>query len=346
MSLFKRGKTWWIRFTTPSGERIRCSAATEDKTQAQEFHDKLKAEAWRVSKVGEKPKYTWDEAAYKWLMETEHKASHKQDAQQIAWIQQFFRGRLLTNITREMIAEVGESKRKETSPSTANRYLALIRAILRRATLDWEWIEKAPYIRLYKEPKRRIRWISPQQVIILLNELPEHLVDLVKFSLSTGLRKRNVTELEWSQVDLQRNVAWIHADQAKGRKSIHVSLNSTALKVLEKQMGKHPVRVFTYNGRPITQTNTRAWRKALIRAGIEDFRWHDLRHTWASWLAQGGVPLNVIQEMGAWESTEMVKRYAHLAPEQFRKHAEVVDVLLLPDTNLTQSKNQEIRKLT
>ena len=111
-------------------------------------------------------------------------------------------------------------------------------------------------------------------------------------------------------------------------------------------MGKHPVRVFTYNGRPITQTNTRAWRKALIRAGIEDFRWHDLRHTWASWLAQGGVPLNVIQEMGAWESTEMVKRYAHLAPEQFKKHAEVVDVLLLPDTNLTQSENQEIRKLT
>ena len=346
MSLFKRGKTWWIRFTAPSGERIRCSAATEDKTQAQEFHDKLKAEAWRVSKVGEKPKYTWDEAAYKWLMETEHKASHKQDAQQIAWIQQFFRGRLLSKITREMIAEVGEIKRKETSPSTANRYLALIRAILRRATLDWEWIDKAPYIRLYKEPKRRIRWISPHQVIILLNELPEHLVDLVKFSLSTGLRKRNVTELEWSQVDLLRNVAWIHADQAKGRKSIHVSLNSTALAVLEKQMGKHPVRVFTYNGRPITQTNTRAWRKALIRAGIEDFRWHDLRHTWASWLAQGGVPLNVIQEMGAWESTEMVKRYAHLAPEQFRKHAEVVDVLLLPDTNLTQSKNQEIRKLT
>jgi integrase len=346
MSLFKRGKTWWIRFTAPSGERIRCSAATEDKTQAQEFHDKLKAEAWRVSKVGEKPKYTWDEAAYKWLMETEHKASHKQDAQQIAWIQQFFRGRLLSNITREMVAEVGEIKRRETSPSTANRYLALIRAILRRATLDWEWIEKAPYIRLYKEPKRRIRWISPQQVIILLNELPEHLVDLVKFSLSTGLRKRNVTELEWSQVDLLRNVAWIHADQAKGRKSIHVSLNSTALEVLEKQMGKHPVRVFTYNGRPITQTNTRAWRKALIRAGIEDFRWHDLRHTWASWLAQGGVPLNVIQEMGAWESTEMVKRYAHLAPEQFKKHAEVVDVLLLPDTNLTQSENQQIRKPT
>lgn len=78
----------------------------------------------------------------------------------------------------------------------------------------------------------------------------------------------------------------------------------------------------------------------MTHAGIEDFRWHDLRHTWASWLTQGGVPLNVIQEMGAWESTEMVKRYAHLAPEQFRKHAEVVNGLLRTDTNLTQSENQ------
>ncbi len=345
MSLFKRGKTWWISFTTPSGKRIRCSAATEDKNKAQEFHDKLKAESWRIAKVGDQPKYTWDEAAYKWLVETQHKATHKQDMQQIAWIQQFFRGRLLSEIKREVIAEVGEIKRKETSPTTANRYLAIIRAILRRAAQDWEWIEKAPFIRLYKEPKRRIRWISPQQVAVLLNELPEHLVNLVKFSLSTGLRKRNVTELEWSQVDLLRNVAWIHADQAKGRKSIHVSLNATAIEVLRKQMGKHPAKVFTYQGRPITQTNTRAWRKALIRAGIEDFRWHDLRHTWASWLTQGGVPLNVIQEMGAWESTEMVKRYAHLAPEQFKKHAEVVDGLLI-DTNLTQLENQQVRLIT
>ena len=164
------------------------------------------------------------------------------------------------------------------------------------------------------------------------------MVDLVKFSLSTGLRKRNVTELEWSQVDLQRNVAWIHADQAKARKSIHISLNATAMEVLRKQVGKHSLRVFTYQGKPIIQVNTRAWRKALRRAGIEGFRWHDLRHTWASWLTQKGVPLNVIQEMGAWESTEMVKRYAHLAPEQFRKHAMVVDEIL-NDTILTQVEN-------
>ena len=114
-----------------------------------------------------------------------------------------------------------------------------------------------------------------------------------------------------------------------------VFIESADMGVLRKQVGKHSLRVFTYQGKPIIQVNTRAWRKALRRAGIEDFRWHDLRHTWASWLTQKGVPLNVIQEMGAWESTEMVKRYAHLAPEQLRKHAMAVDKIL-NDTILTQ----------
>ncbi len=328
MSLYKRGSTWWIDFTTASGERIRRSAFTEDRAQAQELHDRLKVEAWRVHQLGEKPERTWDEAAHKWLLETEHKASHLQDVSQVAWLQQFFRGKFLRELTREAIAAVGEVKRKEASPSTANRYLAMIRAILRRAALDWEWIDKAPLIRLYREPKRRVRWLTPEQVVTLLRELPDHLADMVRFSLATGLRQGNVRDLEWSQIDMQRKVAWIHADQAKAGRSIHVTLNATAVEVLRRQLGKHQNRVFTYKGKPIFQVNTKAWKKALKRAGIENFRWHDLRHTWASWLTQKGVPSNVLQEMGAWESPEMVRRYAHLAPEQFMQHAKVVDELL------------------
>ena len=339
MSLIKRGTTWWIDFTTPSGQRIRCSARTEDKKEAQEFHDKLKAESWRIEQIGEKPKRSWDEAALKWLQETTHKKTHLMDVDTVRWLQPFFRGKLLTDLTRDVIAEVGAIKRKNASAATANRVLALVRAILRRAELEWEWIDKAPRVRLYPEPKGRVRWLKPEQVQILLNELPEHLAELVRFSLATGLRKGNVLGLEWSQVDMPRKVAWIHGDQAKAGKDIHVSLNATALEVLKRQLEKHSDRVFTYQGNPIAQTCTKAWYKALKRARIENFRWHDLRHTWASWLAQGGVPLNVLQEMGAWESTEMVRRYAHLAPEKFGVHAAIVDDMLY-GTNLTQVTNQ------
>jgi integrase len=328
MSLSKRGKTWWISFTTPSGERIRRSAATEDKAQAQELHDKLKAESWRIAKLGDKPRRTWDEAAYKWLMESQLKKSHREDVSKISWLQQYFRGKYLDELTRDVIAKVGELKFKETSPATANRLLALIRSILRKAALDWEWIDKPPVIKLYRESKRRVRYLTPLQANTLLQELPGHLADMVKFSLATGLRRANVTKLEWSQVDIARRVAWIHGDQAKAGKPIHVTLNATAIEMLTKQIGKDSKWVFTYKGKPVTQVTTKAWYKALERAGIENFRWHDLRHTWASWLTQQGVPLNVIQEMGAWESSEMVRRYAHLAPEQFSKHARVVDDLL------------------
>lgn len=266
-----------------------------------------------------------------------HKKSYHQDVYQIAWLQQFFRGKYLDEITRDVIAHVGESKYRETTAATANRILALIRAIMRRAVLEWEWSDKAPLVKLYREPKRRVRYLIPDEAKILIAELPEHLADMVRFSLATGLRQGNVTGLEWSQVDMQRNVAWIHGDQAKAGKPIHISLNQTAMSVLSSQIGKHPVRVFSYKGNPITQVNTKAWHKALQRAGIEDYRWHDLRHTWASWLVQNGVPGSVLQERGAWESPEMVRRYAHLAHAQFSNHAKVVDDLL-GDTNTAQPK--------
>lgn len=92
--------------------------------------------------------------------------------------------------------------------------------------------------------------------------------------------------------------------------------------VLERQKGKHSERVFTYRGQPLKRgTKSKAWYQAVKRAGIEDFRWHDLRHTWASWHVQAGTPLNVLQKLGSWESAEMVRRYAHLSAEHLATYA-------------------------
>jgi integrase len=73
---------------------------------------------------------------------------------------------------------------------------------------------------------------------------------------------------------------------------------------------------------PVRKCNTKAWRSALVRVGIDDFRWHDLRHTWASWHVQAGTPLHVLQELGGWSDVRMVLRYAHLAPEHLAADAE------------------------
>jgi hypothetical protein len=135
MSLFKRGSTWWIYFNTPSGERVRRSAETGSKAEAQ-LHDRLKAESWRIQKLGDRPKYTWDDAGYKWLTEMTHKRTHNGDLRKLAWLQQFLRGKVLAEITRDQITAIGECKMAEASGPTANRYLALIRSILRPHALS------------------------------------------------------------------------------------------------------------------------------------------------------------------------------------------------------------------
>jgi integrase len=93
-------------------------------------------------------------------------------------------------------------------------------------------------------------------------------------------------------------------------------------------LGKHRERVFTYAGKPLGHANTLAWRKALKRAGIANFRWHDLRHTWASWHRQSGTPTHELQRLGGWRSSVMVERYAHLAPDHLAKAAGRLDPML------------------
>ena len=208
-----------------------------------------------------------------------------------------------------------------------NRTLELLRAILRKCVNDWEWLDRAPQVRMLKEPTRRIRFLTRDEAQRLLAELPEHLADMAAFSLATGLRASNVTGLQWSQVDVVRRLAWIHPDQAKARKAIPVPLNAEAVALIGKQVGKHLTHVFSFRGRPITQVSTKAWYAALERAGITDFRWHDLRHTWASWHVQNGTPLFALQELGGWESAEMVRRYAHLAADHLAPYAERLEAL-------------------
>jgi integrase len=326
MSLRKRGAIWWIDFSTPSGERVRRSTETANRTQAQELHDKLRSEVWRRQRLGDRPRRIWQDAAVRWLREQSHKASLEDDKQKLRWLDRFLANRDLETINRALIDAITEAKQAEgCSNATANRTLSLIRSILRKCVRDWEWLDRAPAVRLLKEPTRRIRFLIHHQARILLRELPEHLRDMAAFTLATGLRAANVTGLTWEQVDLARKLAWIHPDQAKARKAIAVPLNDAALQVLRDQRGKHATWVFTYEGQRIMQVSTRAWYHALDRAGIEDFRWHDLRHTWASWHVQSGTPLFALQELGGWETEKMVRRYAHLAAEHLAVYAEKME---------------------
>jgi integrase len=332
MSLSRRGRVWWIDFVTASGQRVRQSTGTANRALAQELHDKLKAESWRIAKLGERPRRTWNDAVVRWLKEASHKATIESDKMHLRWLDRFARGKHLDEVTRSWIDHILDARLAEgVSNATVNRTLEVLRAILRKCVHEWEWLDRAPRVRMLKEPTRRIRFLTQSEARRLLSELPEHLSEMAAFSLATGLRKSNVTGMHWTQIDLVRRLAWIHPDQAKARKAIAVPLNAEAVVIIRRQTGKHPTRLFSYLGNPVKQVNTKAWVTALQRAGIEDFRWHDLRHTWASWHVQNGTPLHALQELGGWESSEMVRRYAHFSAEHLAPYADRLCTLRVVD---------------
>jgi len=322
MSLYKRkdSSVWWLKIRH-NGQAIQRSTGTADKLKAQEYHDRLKVSLWEQSRLGVKPQRTWQEAVLRWITDTSDKRTHQEDLVKLKWLHTHLGQYHLENITLDVIDTIRVARLKEGTKSTCNRYLALVRAILRRARDDWEWLDKVPKVKLYKEADGRERALTPEEAKRLLDELPTHLRDMALFALLTGLRQANVLGLEWSKVDLERGHAWVASSASKNRQPISVPLNQDATELLLRQVGKHPKRVFTYKGNPITNANTRAWREALKRAEIEDFRWHDLRHTWATWHRRAGTPTHELQRLGGWRTASMVERYAHLASDHLAESA-------------------------
>ena len=203
----------------------------------------------RQSKLGEKPEHTWREAVVRWLKESAHKRSLKNDKCQLKWVNSYLSNKKLSEIDNFMIEEI--AKKKQASGVTRamiNRLLALLRSILRKAELKWKWIDKTPSIELRHEGEKRERWLTQEEIQRLLKELPLHLPELVIFSLATGLRQANVLGLRWKDVNLEKRHAMVHANQSKTKTSIPVPLNSDAVSVIRRQLGKHLEFVFTYKG--------------------------------------------------------------------------------------------------
>ncbi len=349
MRLYQRGKrgTWWVDLGEVAGERARRSTGTSNYEQAKEYAATLARDLWRARRLGETPTVTWDDAVVAWLDEHGHRKSIEEIKRVLRWLSVHLRGKALASITDEAIRKVAKARReqpmnareiaravaagrtppepKQTSSATVNRHLAQLSAVLHYAHRRG-WLSAVPPIAKAPEPAKRISWLTHEQAADLLAELPPHLKAMASFALATGLRESNIRLLTWQQVDLQRGVAWFEADEMKAGRTHSVPLNRDALLVLAGQRGKHKSWVFPVprwetgadgearqmEDAPTGKVSNHAWRKACVRAGVPTLRFHDLRHTWASWHVQAGTPLPVLQELGGWASLAMVQRYAHL----------------------------------
>ncbi len=338
--LVPRGKkgTLYVRFTAPDGQEVFRSTGTADRALASEWASKQHAELYRISRLGEKPRRKWTEAVTRWVAEHQHKRSLGKDLHNLRWLDPWFREKYLDEIDPDLLAEVSTARQAEprdkrrkadgstftdrpTSQSTVDKMMALIRSILRSAQ-EWGWLDKLPRIKLLAEKSEDFRYLTPEEAQALYDELAEHLRPPYLFSLATGFREQNVLRLEWSRVDLKRKVMWVKGADAKAKKAIGVPLNKSAIAILQHQVGAHARWVFpNEEGKPYNRANNRGFIAAQRRARIAPLRWHDLRHTWASWHVMAGTSLRALMELGGWKSIQSVLRYAHLSPEHLADDA-------------------------
>jgi integrase len=323
MSLYKRcgSAHYWCRFTLGK-RRIQQSTGTSDRQEAEEYEHRLQRRIWREVRLDERSG-TWAQAVKKWNEERTARASTRHRDKEITdWFSQVMARLPLSAINGDVIDSARRKLLEDRAPATVNRYLAVLRAVL-RAGVAWGWIRHAPKVPIAALKQAEPRFITREQFAVLLEYLPPHMKPIAEFAVLTGLRTANIRELVWGRVDLERAHCWIPAQSTRGGRPIGVALLADAVQVLRRVArvdGQD--RVVLYEGVPLRQSfGKRTWRKACKKAGLEGLRFHDLRHTWASWLMQAGVPAYAIQGLGGWASPTMVERYAHLSPDHLKQYA-------------------------
>lgn len=313
MGLIIRNGVYYIKVIR-DGRRIVRTTGTRDEKAAQELHDCFVADLWREQKLGDKQKYTWGEAVARWMAEHPKKKAIITDKVRLLWLSKEIGAKKpIASITNDLVERLIGSKLKEKwqgrpiSPATVNRTMAALSTVLGSAR-KWGWIETVPYIRHLEEPKKRVTFLDREELTRLIAELPQNLAEIASFAVLTGLRENNILGLQWRDVDMARGLCWVHADEAKGNKTISVPLSPDAVSVLQMRIGH--MQPFG----PLTRVSNHGWYGARKRAWLPKLRFHDLRHTWASWHTMNGTPKSVLQELGAWADARMVDRYSHLSP--------------------------------
>jgi len=258
--------------------------------------------------------------------------SRQRDYYSLQRLQPHFGGMLIVDLKRAHVRAYVERRVVDgVKPATVNRELKLLSAAINYVRIEHDRPDLAnPALRLgIGESEGLVRWISTVEASALCEAAERyarrpHLPAFIRLALNTGCRKSELIKLEWARVSLDRRLLTLHAEHTKSGRRRSVPLNDAAVDALRDLLawrGSHapgsPWVFATQDGRRITTFQT-GFSAACRRAGIVDFRIHDMRHTCASWLVMAGTPLQTVRDLLGHSSVTVTERYAHLAPEQLR----------------------------
>ncbi len=294
--------------------RERCYKC-DSKSQAKALYGRLKAEQ-REGKLFEKPKpVPFRELAMEYVTQVDSRRRRKGDDQPRInrWVTAFGSQDVATIVPRQIERVLTELQTEGKQPATLVRYLTVLKAVFNRAVrLGLLKNRSALMVRVPRVNNVLVRYLTAGQETALLDALPGKFRSIMLMAVNTGLRQGELLRLSWADVDW--NVGVLTINETKGGERRRVPMNSTVQAILTELGAQHKVdqsgAIFPYNGRYLR----RVFERAVRVAGLTPFRFHDLRHTFASRLAMQGANDRTIMALGGWKSPAMLSRYAHLSP--------------------------------
>lgn len=327
------------------GQRIRRSTGTTNRALAGSILAKVKIlliEGQYFDSLEERTR-TFEELMDRFEREHIVKLASRQTCQVfIKHFREFFGDRTLAEITPKLIVEYKTGRYATgVKPATINRELTCLRKAFNLAKREWEWCRDNPVNRVSMEKgaNKRDRWLTEEEATRLLPVCPSWLRELLVFALHTGMRLGEILAVTWNGVDLFRKTVMVFRSKNGERRTVPV--NQTVMALLkDKAKVQHLNTDLVFPTRTGTHIDAnhlrRAFRTAVMKAGVQDLHFHDLRHhTFATRLVQSGVDLYKVQRLLGHRSPIMTQRYAHHYPESLRDGVEILDRHTRPDTKLT-----------
>ena len=253
-----------------------------------------------------------------------HKSYKGFDYHNIKALKRFFSGKCLYEITPLMIEKFKVERGKEVTLATVNRQLACLKSMFNRA-IEWGRAKENPVkkVKLFRENNKRLRYLEREEILKLLANCNKHIRPIVVVALNTGMRKGEILGLKWHDIDFKRGIIYL-LDTKNGEKR-EIPINEQVKTALIR-VRKHPESpyVFTNKDGQTIKDIRKSFFTTLKKSGILSFRFHDLRHTFASQLVMSGVDLNTVRELMGHKSLQMTLRYSHLSPDHKKR---AVDIL-------------------
>ena len=343
MVVYKRGNNWYIDFTF-HGQRIREMIGPSRKG-AEKVIAKRKAgiaenKFLDVRKDPEPVKFHEFAKEYlQWDKANKKPSSYSRDLYTMRIFDKEFESKNIQDITTWQIEKYKTKRREKFKPATVNRELALLKHMFSKA-VEWKRLKENPAnktVKFLKGAVNRVRYLMPDEFQTALSNCEDFLKPIVIVAVHTGMRKGEILGLRWDQVNFEQKIITIVDTKNHERRDIPMD---ETVKATLRGMEKKGDLVFSIkDGKPIYPMKVHnAFSKALKASNITDFRFHDLRHTFASNLVMAGVKIEKVQKLMGHKMIAMTQRYVHLSPGYLAESVKVLDRIFSQTQNPPQAR--------